>query len=238
MLPLLRVNYHVANREKMEAVSEREVKTMTSFEMFVLAVSLGIVAGITPGPLSTLVLNQALKNGWRAGAAVAIAPLAGDVVIVVPTLLLLEQSSKEIFTWLSLVGGVYVVFLGWETLRNPLRDGSKADQIETTNARGFLQGLVVNWLNPHPYMFWLTVAGPLVRTQAALCDWMSIILFLIGFYGCLVGCKILFAVMVHAGRLRLQESAFQRVVWAGGLVLLAFGIFMIWNGFLEIRRTA
>ena len=87
-------------------------------------------------------------------------------------------------------------------------------------------------------MFWLTVAGPLVRTQAALCDWMGIMLFLVGFYGCLVGSKILFAIMVHAGQLRLQESAFQRVAWAGGLVLLAFGISMIWNGFFEIRRMA
>ena len=211
---------------------------MTSFEMFVLAVSLGIVAGITPGPLSTLVLNQALKSGWRAGAAVAIAPLVGDVIIVVPTLLFLEQSSKEIFKWLSLVGGVYVVFLGWETLRNPLRDTSKAAQIAAASVLGFRQGLVVNWLNPHPYMFWLTVAGPLVRTQAAQCDWISIILFLLGFYGCLGGCKILFAVMVHAGRLQLQESAFQRVVWAGGLVLLAFGIFMTWNGLFEISGMA
>ncbi len=35
---------------------------------------LGFVAGISPGPMLDLVINQTLHHGWRAGNLVALAP--------------------------------------------------------------------------------------------------------------------------------------------------------------------
>ena len=53
------------------------------------ALVLGLGAGLTPGPLLGLVINETLRSGWRAGVLVAIAPLIADTLIIGLTFTLL-----------------------------------------------------------------------------------------------------------------------------------------------------
>ena len=202
---------------------------MTTWQTFLFAISLGLGAGITPGPLSSLVIHESLRNGWKSGACVALAPPVADVLIVGLVLMLLHQLPPASFSVLSLIGGCYVCFLGGETLRTSAPTGL-AEEGTGSVLLSFRKGLLVNLLNPHPYIFWLTVGGPLVTDNARHDAWLPIMAFLFGFYGCLVGSKVLIAVLVHGGRARLQGTGYRIALRLSGVALLLFGLLLIWDG--------
>ena len=193
--------------------------------------------------LSVSPVNETLRRGWRAGVLVAIAPLIADAVIIGLTFTLLLQFPPFIFPLLGIAGGCYVLFLGWETLQIPSEVSlPKAEQAEnagnTKNAWSSLRkGLMVNMLNPHPYLFWLTVGGPLISRLSQQSAWGAIAAFLAGFYGCLVGSKILLAVFIHTGRARLQGRGYRLALQVSGILLLVFGGMLVWGGVGELMAN-
>ncbi len=201
------------------------------------AIVLGLGAGITPGPLLGLIINETLRGGWRAGVLVAIAPIIADTAIIGLTFTLFLQLPTFIFPVLGIVGGCYVLFLGWETLQTPGEVSvAAAEQAENAgNAWSSLRkGLIVNMLNPHPYLFWLTVGGPLISRLSQQSAWSAIFAFLAGFYSCLIGSKILLAVFIHTGRARLQGRGYRLALQVSGVLLLLFGGMLFWDGVGEL----
>jgi len=203
---------------------------MTMWGALGIGVSLGIGAGMTPGPLLGLVITETLRKGWRAGVSVALAPLVGDVFVIACCLILLAQLPSVVFAMLSVGGGFYVLFLGWETFQTlPTATVPTAEQAEHV-LHSLRRGLTVNLLNPHPYLFWLTVGGPLVMQSYTQSAFGAIVAFLGGFYGCLVGSKMLLALLVHSGRARLHSRGYRLTLQISGGLLLVLGGMLVWEG--------
>ncbi len=210
---------------------------VTIWSILLQAIVLGLGAGITPGPLLGLIINETLRGGWRAGVLVAIAPIIADAAIIGLTFTLFLQLPTFIFPVLGIVGGCYVLFLGWEALQTPSEVSvAVAEQAENAgNAWSSLRkGLIVNMLNPHPYLFWLTVGGPLISRLSQQSAWSAIFAFLAGFYSCLIGSKILLAVFIHTGRARLQGRGYRLALQVSGVLLLLFGGMLFWDGVGEL----
>lgn len=53
------------------------------------------------------------------------------------------------------------------------------------------------------------------------------IAFLLGFYVLLVGSKVAFAYIVARGGTLLSDRAYQRLIIAGGVLLLGLGVYII-----------
>ncbi|MEU4766778.1 LysE family transporter [Actinosynnema sp. NPDC023794] len=92
-----------------------------------LGLALGLAASISPGPLLVLVVTSALRSGWRAGALTACAPLLSDAAVVAVTLLLLDRLPGRALGVLGVVGAVFVVWTGAQTIRDA-RSASLTDQ--------------------------------------------------------------------------------------------------------------
>src|SRR5262245_45531600 len=105
------------NMEETHDLDEDVKTTMTAWQALGIGMSLGLGAGITPGPLLGLVINETLRGGWRSGVLVALAPLLADLAIIALCLFMLIRLSLLALSVLGLCGGLYVMFLGWETLR-------------------------------------------------------------------------------------------------------------------------
>lgn len=82
-----------------------------------LGLALGLAASISPGPLLVLVVTSALRSGWRSGALTACAPLLSDAVVVTATLLLLDRLPVRALGVLGVVGALFVVHSGVQTIR-------------------------------------------------------------------------------------------------------------------------
>ena len=76
-------------------------------EFFLSALSFGLAAGLKPGPLGVIVIQQALSRGLLAGVRASLAPLITDGPIIIAALWFLSQfKSIDVFAAaLSLAGG-------------------------------------------------------------------------------------------------------------------------------------
>lgn len=184
--------------------------------------SLGFGAGVSPGPLTTLVLTTTLERGFSAGLRVAIAPLLTDAPIILVCVLLVSALPDGFATFLALGGGLYVGYLGLHTLYDARQARLEIAKNVAPPRQDIWRGFLVNLLSPNPWLFWLSVGSPVLTTA-----WRTTLLgafgFLAGFYLLLVGSKIGVAWAVAGGRHYLTETAYRWLLAGSGLLLIFFG---------------
>ncbi len=192
--------------------------------IFTTALVFGLSAGLSPGPLMTLVITETLKQGVPAGLRIAVAPLLTDAPIIIGSLFLLATFAHAMtFVGIvALLGGCYIAWMGVQNIQfrgvASTTAGRRSSPLRT--------GIIANLLNPNPYVFWLTVGSPLIF-KAARSGILSAALFLALFYGCLVGSKILVAVVVGRSRRFLHSRPYIWIIRTLGVLLLIFaGLFL------------
>ena len=192
---------------------------------------LGLTAGVAPGPLLTLVVSQTLAYGVKDGIKVALAPLITDLPIILLCFFIGAQaaSSPLPLGLLSLAGAVYICYLAWTQLTmGPIEETSSQDA-----ANSLRKGILTNLLNPHPYMFWITVGVPFILKTWSSGLWGPV-LWLSIFYLMLVGSKIGLSMIVGHTKRWIQSSAY---IWLNrilGMILLFFAVRLARDGFVLI----
>ncbi|GAB4205848.1 MAG: LysE family translocator [Roseiflexaceae bacterium] len=204
-----------------------------------LGLSYGFAAGVSPGPMLGLVITQTLRRGWRAGNLVALAPLFSDLPIILLAGLLLSRLPPELFGWLRVAGGLFVIYLGIETIVSAARLGAHdplaAPELApaggpTAEAPTVLwRAVLTNWLNPHPYLFWGTVGAQLIAQSYAGAGAAGAVVLLVSFYTLLVGSKLLIALLVHRSRAWLRGGAYRAVLIGSGVLLCGLGVLLLFE---------
>jgi threonine/homoserine/homoserine lactone efflux protein len=190
---------------------------------------MGLSAGISPGPLMTLVVTSSLRSGLAGGMRVAMAPFLTDAPIIALAVLVIDRLPPEVLRWVGVAGGLVVIWLGVEILRSareavlPLKPGIAGDV-----RRELWRGVVVNALNPHPYLFWATVGGPALVSGWRTSPWHALA-FLVSFYALLVGSKVALAWLVSSQAGGLSLTWYRRALLVCGLMMLAMGGWLIWQ---------
>lgn len=192
-----------------------------------LGITLGFTAGISPGPMLALVITRSVEKGFASGSRVAVAPLLSDLPIVLSAVLLATTLPARMLEVLGMAGGFFLIFLGFQQILRSRR-ASLGQPAGGRAAEDVTQAVLVNLLNPHPWLFWFSVGGPVVVRAWAVSplDGTS---FLVSFYVLLVGSKIVLAWLIAKGRNRLTPGRYQRVLQACGLMLVIVGILLVWR---------
>ncbi len=183
--------------------------------------ALGLAGGLAPGPLTALVITQTIRHGTTEGLKVSLAPVLTDG----PLLLLGALAADWLARWdalLGLIGLAGAGFLFWIGLES-LRAGPLEVEAGEPPSDGVLRAVLTNLLNPHPYLFWVTVGGPLVATAwsesaAAAAG------FLVGFFALLCGTKAGIALLVGGGRRWLTGRAYVWTLRGMGVVMWGFSV--------------
>jgi threonine/homoserine/homoserine lactone efflux protein len=188
---------------------------------------LGLTAGMSPGPLLTLVISETLSHSKREGIRIAISPLITDIPIVVVSLFVFSRLNEfnSILGVISLVGGIFVAYLGYETIQaRELPIGENYIQPESLK-----KGIIANFLSPHPYLFWVTVGAPLAL-EAYQISLLTLLLFFLSFYLFLTGSKIVIALLVAKSKAFLKNKIYTWVMRILGFSLFVFSVFFISEG--------
>ena len=187
----------------------------------------GLAAGLMPGPLLALVIQQTLRHGPGEGIKVAAAPLLTDLPIVAAALFALNRlaDADGVLGAISLLGAAFLGHLAYESVTTDLA----AHAGPATTPRSLQKGVAANLLNPHPYLFWLTVGAPILWHAWATSP-VNAAGFLVAMYGCLVGSKMLVALLVGRGRTVLTSRAYVLLVRALGVLLLVFALRFLRDG--------
>ena len=191
------------------------------------AVVYGLSAGFSPGPLLALVISQTLRYGVREGVKASMAPLITDLPIILVSVLVLRSlsDSRIILGCISMAGGLFVTYLAYECFRTVRLEMADLDG----GPQSLSKGATVNALNPHPYLFWLTVGGPSV-IRAWADSPLGAVAFVAVFSGSIVGSKVMVAAMVGQSRHVLSGKGYGIVMRALGLMLLFFAVLLFKDG--------
>lgn len=200
-------------------------------EALLKGLTLGLLLSISVGPVIFSIIKQSLNSGHRGGIAFILGVSASDI-----TLVLVSNVFTEVFGYLVkhkgfigiagslflIIMGVYFIFFkkvkvddsGVQVLQL-----SKKDYIKT-----FLSGYFMNTLNPAVFIFWLTTSTTLIT--------LSVKERIIAFVTCLVfvlATDLLKVLMAQRIRKKLTPHNIQILSRINGLVLLGFGIVLLWG---------
>lgn len=206
---------------------------IVQLEFLVSGIVLGLAAGLSPGPLLMLVASETLKRGRRDGIRVAVAPLITDLPIILFVLFMLMSLERFRFIvgLISIFGSCYLAYLGIWNLRE------KVDEISYVPEKGgaLKKGIIANFLSPSPYLFWLSIGGPLIFKSLEV-HVSAALLFVTGFYCLLIGSKVGVALMLERSKAFIKSKHYVLIVRVLGVILILFALVFVKDG-LELMTS-
>jgi threonine/homoserine/homoserine lactone efflux protein len=196
-------------------------------EFLASGIILGLASGISPGPLLVLVFSETVKYGKKEGIKIAIAPLITDLPIVLLVLFALSNLTRYnlVLGIIALIGACYLIFLGVENLRHKTAEFD----VDLQEGGALKRGVIANFLNPHPYLFWLSIGGPTIF-QSLNIHVSTTALFILGFYSLLIGSKVTIALTVEKSKSFIKSKYYIYVIRVLGLALILFALIFIKDG--------
>lgn len=190
-------------------------------------VSLGFSAGALPGPFLSYLISVTLAFGWRRSIIVILTPLITDGPIIVLVVFILKQFPPQIVRVMQVMGGLYLLWIAYGVWKQ-FRAGSSLQSDAPPQSRTLMQGLVMNWLSPAPYIFWATINGPLL-IQALNLSVVHAAAFMVAFYGTFLTFLALWVGLFD--RLRGLDTRVIRGIYLVILVVLvAFSLSLVGQG--------
>jgi threonine/homoserine/homoserine lactone efflux protein len=196
-------------------------------ELLVYGVILGLFAGSSPGPLLVLTISETLKYGRKEGIRIVLSPLLTDLPIFIFILLLLTYltQNKFVFGLISIFGAFYLFYLGIKNLNaKPL-----THKISSSSKDALRKGIITNFLNPSPYLFWLTIGGPIILANLKESILLPII-FIFGFYSFFIGFGAIIILVVEKSKKHIGKSYYKYFIKSTGIALLFLSIILFRDG--------
>jgi threonine/homoserine/homoserine lactone efflux protein len=188
---------------------------------------LGLIAGISPGPLLTMVIGETIKHGKQEGIKMAIIPLITDLPIVILSLFILSRLAgyETVIGIIAILGGFFLLYLAYENLVYKPAEKLKVH----SEKKNILKGIAANFLSPHPYIFWILIGGTILL-KALKQSPVSAFIFLSVFYLCLVGSKIVVALLTHRFSAVLKTRGYIYTIRILGVLLFLFAVYFFYEG--------
>jgi threonine/homoserine/homoserine lactone efflux protein len=185
------------------------------------------LSGLIPGPLLTLVISETLKHGTKAGIKVSVSPLITDLPIILVTILIMSRFSDTDFILgsIAFAGSIFLFYLACESFS--FRGASPG--LTDSQAHVMKKGIIANFLNPSPYVFWFTIGAPTI-IKASGKSLIGASLFLVVFYSVLVGSKVVIAVITGKAKNFLGNKYYIYLIRLLGIILLVFALYFVKNG--------
>jgi threonine/homoserine/homoserine lactone efflux protein len=193
---------------------------MGIFDFFLQGAVIGLGASLSPGPFQSLIIAQSFAGGWRRAAPATFAPLIADIPIAIVLVLIVREVPAE-FLRIVIFGGafllLYLAFSLYREMRSAPADSAKPTLAPQSTLRGLMQGVLMIFLSPGPYVFWGLVLGPLLveGLNISIAHGIS---FLLGFYVFSIALLQLIALVL--GRVGEVSPKARRALQAGSLVLM------------------
>lgn len=195
---------------------------------FSLFMAAAVLLAATPGPGMLYVAARSMAGGRAEGYASSFGTALGGLVHVVGGAIgvsAILMASAEVFTVVKLLGALYLVWLGIRTWRAANIDISDVAVSASGYRRAFLEGIVVEALNPKTAAFFLAFVTQFVDPARG-----NVALQFIALGAISVSLNTLadIFIAIFAGRLRLKLLTrphwFCRLQRASAGLLVALGV--------------
>jgi threonine/homoserine/homoserine lactone efflux protein len=184
---------------------------------------------VTPGPDTALTIRNTLLGGRRAGVHTALGVSTGQALWALATsfgVAALLAASEPAFRALKLLGAVYLVFLGAQSLlaavRGVAHEGPRRTRMELRPAAAYRQGVISNLGNPKMAAFFLSLLPQFTSGGTSVAP-----LLVLGLVFCTMTFLWLSAyafAVARAGDVLRRRSIRRALDAAVGAVLVALGV--------------
>ena len=173
-------------------------------------------------------ISQTLAFGWQRTVLASFSPLLSDAPIIALAIFVLSHVPPIFIQALQIVGGIYLLYLALGAIKTYRTYDAQEVLQPPTGQRTLFKAVVVNLLNPNPYLAWSLVMGPLLLKAWRESPVDGIIL-LVGFYTTLV--LGLFGTIMLIAALRSVGAKINRIlIGVSGVALGGFGLYALWSG--------
>jgi threonine/homoserine/homoserine lactone efflux protein len=138
--------------------------------------AVAVLITLAPGPDNLMVLSLGMARGRRAGVAFGLGCAFGclnHTLLAALGVSALIAASPVAFTALQFAGGLYLVWLGIQAIRNarPQSQPSRDATTMESPVRLFAKGLIANAINPKVILFFLAFLPQFVDDARGYAGW-------------------------------------------------------------------
>ncbi len=199
----------------------------TVFVFWIKGLTFGLVAAAPVGPMSLLCLHRAFERGVKAGVLTGLGIACGDLLYSS-----LAAGGWTAFasggSWMRAVqiaGGLYLVWIGTGILRRK-SEHTPVEEPQAVNV--WLSAFLLTLANPPTILIYLALFSS-VLPSAGLSAWETVALPAGVFCGSFLWWVFLTCGATRVGQ-RLSPTAFKRINVVSGLILIAFGLWAVTQG--------
>lgn len=194
----------------------------------IFGITYAFAAAIQPGPFQTFIISKTLENGWKKTLPAAFAPILSDGPIILLVLFILSKIPTELIRFLQIGGGLLLLYLAYSSFRSFLNFEKLKKPGKNKTDNTLLKAVLVNLLNPAPYIGWSLIMGPMFikgYQEAAANGIVLIASFYMTIVLCQMGIILLFGLARNLGP---KVTRITLGIASAGLAV--FGIYMLWQG--------
>ena len=192
------------------------------------AATIGLSAGVTPGPYQAILLSYAIQGGWKKALPAAFAPLVSDGPVILLVLLVLNHVPDSFLRILQIGGALFLLYLAWDSYRAFRNYREVETQVDIKGFQTLLKATGMNLLSPGPWLFWSLINGPNLLDAWAVSPWWGVG-YLAGFYGVFILTNLvligLFATLRKTG-----EKVRKALLLISAIALAGFAVYQFLQG--------
>jgi threonine/homoserine/homoserine lactone efflux protein len=198
------------------------------FVCLIFGITYAFAAAIQPGPFQTFIISQTLKNGWKRTLPAAFAPILSDGPIIILVLLILNNIPPAFIKFLQIGGGLFLLYLSYGSFNSFLNFDKIKKPEENKSDSTLLKAVLVNILNPAPYIGWSLIMGPMFikgYRESAMNGIVLIAAFYFTIIICQAGIILLFGLAKNLG-----PKVTRITLGIASIGLAGFGVYLLWQG--------
>jgi len=229
-----------------------EVGKTEVWGLFVTAFIVGLSGAMVPGPLLTVTIGESARHGLAAAPLIVAGHIVLELLLVLALLTgLASFLSHNVSQWVAVLGGAFMLYMGWGMIRDVNAGRISADQVQGDSAleatgrtsktaelrrsrlslwpRLVLTGSFITLANPYWVIWWATV-GLGYLTMAYKTGTVGLASFFSGHISADIAWYFLVGFAVAGGRRFFSDRIYKGTLFICGIFLLGLGLYFIYSG--------
>jgi threonine/homoserine/homoserine lactone efflux protein len=188
---------------------------------------IGFIGVLIPGPDMLLVVRTSMFYGYKKGIQVLLGILTGNGIYVLSVLLGFSVILNEFISYLSILGGLYIIYLSFQVLKI---ESVEIPSENSKQANFYAKGLFTNLSNPKAMLYFASILLP------ALMESLSNQFLLI--FSFFVGVILAFLMLIFLGDffygLVQDKKNLKKTNYIFFIIFFIYGIYIIFLGVKDL----